>query len=89
MQQPTAQRSIERILQMNDIDWATVYLLPQKTTIESRMRIFQYKILDNILYLSNRVYKGPVRLIKQVKIAHSFLQSVSNQFHVIILSLPM
>ena len=33
--------------------------------------------------------KGPVKLIKRVKIAHSFLQSVSNQFHVIILSLPM
>ena len=34
-------------------------------------------------------HKGPVKLIKRVKIAHSFLQSVSNQFHVIILSLPM
>ena len=33
--------------------------------------------------------KGPVKLIKQVKIAHSFLQSVSDQFHVIILNLPM
>ena len=33
--------------------------------------------------------KGPVKLIKRVKIAHSFLQPVSNQFHVIILSLPM
>ena len=33
--------------------------------------------------------KGSVKLIKQVKIAHSFLESVSNQFHVIILSLPM
>ena len=42
---------------MNDIDWATVYLLPQKTTIESRMHIFQYKILNNILYLNNRLYK--------------------------------
>ena len=57
VEHPTAQRSIERILQMNDIDWATVYLLPQKTTIESRMRIFQYKILNNILYLNNRLYK--------------------------------
>ena len=34
-------------------------------------------------------HKGHVKLIKWVKIAHSFLQSVSNQFHVIILSLPM
>ena len=33
--------------------------------------------------------KGPVKLIKPVKIAHSFLQSVSSQFHFIILSLPM
>ena len=33
--------------------------------------------------------KEPVKLIKRVKIAHSFLQSVSNQFHVIILSLSM
>ena len=33
--------------------------------------------------------KGPVKLIKQVKIAHSALQSVSNQFRVIILSLPV
>ena len=34
-------------------------------------------------------FKGPVKLIKRVKIAHSFSQSVSNQFHVIILNLPM
>ena len=33
--------------------------------------------------------KGPVQLMQRVKIAHSFLQSVSNQFHVIILSLPL
>ena len=30
--------------------------------------------------------KGHVKLIQQVKIAHSFLQSVSNLFHFIILS---
>ena len=34
-------------------------------------------------------YKGPVKLIKRVKIAHSLLQSVSDQFHVIVSSLPM
>ena len=31
----------------------------------------------------------PVKIIQRVKMAHSFLQSVSNQFHFIILSLPM
>ena len=57
MQQPTAQKSVESVVQRNDIDWATVYLLSQKTTIESRMCMFQYKILNNILYLNNRVHK--------------------------------
>ena len=33
--------------------------------------------------------KGLVKLIKRVKIAHSFLHSVSNQFHIFILSLRM
>ena len=33
--------------------------------------------------------KGPVKLITWVKIAHSFLQPVPDQFYVIILSLPM
>ena len=33
--------------------------------------------------------KGPVKLMQWVKIAPSFLQSVSNGFHFTILSLPM
>ena len=33
--------------------------------------------------------KEPVKLMQLVKIARSFLQSVSNLFHFIILSLPM
>ena len=33
--------------------------------------------------------KGAVKLIHRVKIAYSFLQSVSNLFHFLILSLPM
>ena len=56
VQQPTAQKSIKSVLQRNDIDWATVYLLPQKTTIDLRMRIFQYRILNNILYLNNKLH---------------------------------
>ena len=46
--------------------------------------IYQTKLTDPL-----NPKKGPVKLIKQVKIAHSFLQSVSDQFHVIMLSLPM
>ena len=46
-------------------------------------------IVKGYCFITEVVDTGPVKLIKRVKIADSFLQSVSNQFHVIILSLPM
>ena len=50
---------------------------------------FKFDILFYIDIFSVPFGKGPVKLIQQVKIAHSFLQSVSNQFHFIILYLPV
>ena len=44
------------------------------------------QIGNNIPARGLQKVKGPVKLIKRVKIAHSLLQSVSDQFHVIILS---
>ena len=69
----------------------------QKITVleqENHSDSFQVKfpnIFTNYMSEQMRVedQKGPVKLIKRVKIAHSFLQSVSDQFHIIILSLPM
>ena len=34
-----------------------MYLTPLKFTIESQLRVFRYKILNNILYLNSRLYK--------------------------------
>ena len=46
-------------------------------------------IIKDYCFIIEILDEGPVKLIKLVKIAHSFLQSVSHQFHVIILSLLM
>ena len=54
---PTAQKTTERILEDYEIPWDKVYSIPQKVTIESSLRIFQYKILNNILYLNNQLFK--------------------------------
>ena len=64
------------------------------------MYIYMIKFISSTVYVRpqpaygdiiyhKRDPKGPVKLIKWVKIAHSFLQSVSNQFHFIFLNLPM
>ena len=54
---PTAQRTMEALLQEPNIEWSLVYTLPRKVTIDTSTRIFQYKILNNILYQNNRLYK--------------------------------
>ena len=35
-----------------DFPWEKVYMLPYETTVESTTRVFQYKILNNILILT-------------------------------------
>ena len=58
------------------------------------MCLKEQKTSDNLIvkdncFINEIFDKGPVKLTQQVKIAHSFLPTVSNQFHVIILRLPM
>ena len=48
---------METLLQEPNIEWNLVYILPRKVTIDICTRIFQCKILNNILYLNNRLYK--------------------------------
>ena len=36
--------------------WKSMYLLPTKVTVDTKIRMFQYKILNNILYLNRRLY---------------------------------
>ena len=54
---PTSQNTLEKSLDISNVDWPTLYMIPQKITIESSLRIFHYKIPTNILFLSNRLLK--------------------------------
>ena len=75
------------------------FACPSETLYESKDMIeSQHMTFFEILWIyimswqwhyETYAYKELVKLIKRMRIAHSFLQSVSNQFHVIILSLPM
>ena len=58
LKKPASQNTILNMLNLSEIDWEKVYLIPLKVTIETSLRVFQYKILNNILYLNNRLYKS-------------------------------
>ena len=54
---PTAREYFSRKVQITCPDICkSIYLLPRKVTVDTKIRMFQYKILNNILYLNRRLY---------------------------------
>ena len=56
-EKPTSQETISRILGITEINWSEVYMTPRRVTIESYLRNFQYNLLNNCVYLNNRLSK--------------------------------
>ena len=54
---PSAQKHFKNTFKSNELDWPRIYQLPRSTCVHSKTRIFQYKILNNILYLNSRLYR--------------------------------
>ena len=42
-------------------DWRKLYILPRKTTKNTYLRSFQYKILNNILFLNKKLFVFQVK----------------------------
>ena len=40
-----------------EIEWKSIYLRPCNVTIGTNLQIFQYKILHNVLYLTDKLFK--------------------------------
>ena len=56
-QPPTAKANLSQKFDISDQLWPKIYTLASKCTIETKTRVFQYKILNNILYLNKQLYK--------------------------------
>ena len=54
---PAARLYFSRKHNVCDECWPKIYTLAIKLTFDSKMRIFQYKILNNILYFNKAMYK--------------------------------
>ena len=54
---PNSQKTIEKLLNNYKVNRKQSYLIPQKVTIDTSLRIFQYKILNDILYLNECLSK--------------------------------
>ena len=54
---PTAQQKISDKYLDTIINWKKVYSLPFRTTLDSKLREFQYKILNNIVFTNDKLFR--------------------------------
>ena len=54
---PLSQRYFTQLLKTDQLDWKQSYLLPRLVTLDSYSCSFQYKILNNVLYLNKKLFK--------------------------------
>ena len=55
---PTSQKFFTNKLCIQDIEWISVYHRVYSLTNYNRLREFQYKILNNCLFLNHKLYKA-------------------------------
>ena len=56
VEKSTAQTYFEKKFQNPELECKAIYTLPKRVTINATLRIFQYKLLHNILYLNEMLY---------------------------------
>lgn len=56
---PTAMKKYDKAFNTDTshLDWEKIYLLPFKTTLHTKLREFQYKILNRFLYTNDMLFK--------------------------------
>ena len=69
---PALQKHFEIFFPSLSFTWKDVYILPPIVTINTGLYIFQYKVLNNTLYLNKYLY---IFKLSDTKLFFFFLQS--------------
>lgn len=71
---PTSQSYCDSLFYMAIFDWRNIYLLLRKTTINTKRRFFQNKILNPVLYLNEILFRlGKLKLLFALFVSHLFV----------------
>ena len=54
---PTLQLFFEEYFNNFDFDWKSIYLLLRMVTVDTKLRVFQYKIRNNIRFVNEMLFK--------------------------------
>ena len=51
------QSYFEKIFKNSNLDWKTTYILPRIATVDTTTRVFQCKLLNNVLFLNKMLHR--------------------------------
>ena len=54
---PTCQSFHQKSFVDYDLNWKLIYRIPRIATLETKIRIFQYKLLNNVLFLNKKLFQ--------------------------------
>ena len=62
VEKPTAQTYFQKKFQNPKLEWKDMYASPRRVTINTNLHIFEYILLQNVLYLNDMLYKFGKRI---------------------------
>ena len=54
---PTSQTYFQNLFSNFNLNWKSIYLLPRRVTLNTNLRMFQYKLLNDVLYLNKMLFR--------------------------------
>ena len=83
--QPTSLVYFENLFREQELNWKEIYILPRKVSLDCNVRSFQYKVLNNVLYLNKKMFifgKSPSSLCSFCKQADQTILHLSYECNV-------
>ena len=78
---PSSNIHFENLFHDYNIAWTAIYTLPRVTTNNAYMRSFQYKILNNVLFLNKKLHTFGAKSSPLCSFCHLYDETPSHMFY--------
>ena len=79
--QPTSQKYFDNLFPNIELSWKEIYLTARKATANSYLRCFNYKIINNVLYLNKKLFQFGKTQSPLCSFCHTETETTLHIFH--------
>ena len=79
--QPTSQKYFDNLFPNVELPWKEIYLTVVKVTANSHLRCFNYKIINNVLYLNKKPFQFGKTQSPLCSFCHAEAETTLHVFH--------